>query len=106
MAAETRPRRPTSSRPFAIVIMGSGATASSMDRTVKLWDVRNGRPQLLASRDLAVGKVFSAAFCAAAPHLLAAGGSKGTVTVWDVLADDAVARAFGAMLMPGRPRDE
>ena len=45
---------------------------------------------LLAAEDLQVGAVFAAGFCRDAPHLVAAGGSKGTVAVWDVTTAPAV----------------
>ena len=43
---------------------------------VKLWDVALEQPALLAASDVGVGALFSAAFCAEAPFLVAAGGAK------------------------------
>ena len=40
---------------------------------------------------LQVGAVFTAGFCGDAPLVVAAGGSKGTVTVWDTATNPAVA---------------
>jgi len=43
---------------------------------------------------LQVGAVFTMGFCADAPHLLAVGGAMGSVVVWDVRANQDVARRF------------
>jgi len=43
---------------------------------VKLWDVASEQPTLVASSDVGVGALFSAAFCAESPFLVAAGGAK------------------------------
>ena len=43
--------------------------------------------------------MFSLAFCAAAPSLLAVGGSKGSLLVWDVLTVAGVSRRFGDPLL-------
>jgi WD40 repeat protein len=60
----------------------------SLDKTVRLWDVRAGAaaaaPTLLSSKALAIGQVFSVSFFPDRPHLLAAGGSTGVLALWDV----------------------
>lgn len=61
---------------------------------VKLWDVRTGQPSLLVSQDPGVGAVFNASFCNDAPNLIACGGDKSSITVWDVLSSTAVAKKF------------
>ncbi len=48
-----------------------------------------------------MGAVFAAAFCADAPALLAAGGARGTVVVWDVTTAAPVAARFGKQLAGG-----
>ncbi len=96
LAAHAKPACTVS---LSAAVPGLLATGST-DKSTKLWDISSGRPELLATRDLRVGAVFSAAFCRDAPHLLAAAGAKGTVTVWDVTCDDAVAQRFGAQLKP------
>jgi periodic tryptophan protein 1 len=97
LAAHSKPACTLALSRAAPSLLATGST----DKSCKLWDIGGGRPELLASQDLKVGAVFGAAFCADAPHLLAAGGAKGTVTVWDVTADDTVASRFGKAL--GRP---
>ena len=61
----------------------------------KLWDISTGEPKLLTAKDLKAGSIFAAAFCAESPFLLAAGGAKGKLVVWDTLQDRAVAAKYG-----------
>lgn len=62
---------------------------------VKLWDVADNKPSLVAAQDLKVGACFTAAFCQEVPWLLAAGGAAGTVAVWDILTNAAVSSKYG-----------
>ncbi|KAK5124270.1 hypothetical protein LTR85_001973 [Meristemomyces frigidus] len=84
-------------------VPGFIATAST-DRTVKLWNVaEGGGPSMVVSRDLDVGKVFSANFApdSAVAFRLAVAGSKGAVQVWDTSTNKAVREAFaGRVKMP------
>jgi periodic tryptophan protein 1 len=66
----------------------------STDKKTKLWDISNCKPELLATQDVKVGAVFTAAFCRDAPHLLAVAGAQSGVTVWDVATEEEVRRAF------------
>lgn len=75
------------------------ATAST-DKKVKLWDVSSEQPSLVAASDMGVGAIFSAAFCAESPFLVAAGGAKGSVAVWDTLSTAAVAAKYGRRHRP------
>ena len=69
---------------------------------VKLWDLAGNKPSLVAAQDAKVGAAFAAAFAPDAPWLLAAGGAAGTVAVWDVLTNAAVAARFGKQLAQSR----
>lgn len=76
-------------------VPGFIATAST-DRTVKLWNVTETGPSMVVSRNLEVGKVFSANF---APDneiafRLAVAGSQGALQVWDTSTNKAVREAF------------
>lgn len=65
----------------------------STDKRVKLWEIStegSKPPRELACEDLKVGAVFGAAFCRDTPMLVAAGGAKGAVAVWDTTQNDAV----------------
>ncbi|KII85153.1 hypothetical protein PLICRDRAFT_166713 [Plicaturopsis crispa FD-325 SS-3] len=76
------------------------------DKIVKVWNVleegegEGGRRgvSLVTSRDLGVGKVFSAVFSPDDPLTLAAAGSKAKVQIWDVGANLGARKAFGAKL--------
>jgi len=81
-------------------VPGFIATAST-DRTVKLWNIPSDTsagsgPSMVTSRDLGVGKVFSANFAPddAVAFRLAVAGSKGAVQVWDTSTNRAVREAF------------
>lgn len=65
----------------------------STDKRIKLWGMEEGgaKPTLLVQEDLKVGAIFSASFCRDAPMVVAAGGAKGSVAVWDTSNCDAVA---------------
>ena len=59
----------------------------------------DGGPRPIASERPNLGAVFAAAFCGAdAPHLLAMGGAKGSVGVWDVRSVKAVARRWPELM--------
>ncbi|XP_048605814.1 uncharacterized WD repeat-containing protein C17D11.16-like [Brassica napus] len=68
----------------------------SMDKTVKLWELSNNEPSCIASHKPKAGAVFSISFSADNPFLLAIGGSKGELHVWDTLLDANVSRKYGS----------
>lgn len=80
-------------------VTGFIATGST-DRTVKLWDISDSSsgPSMVVSRDLGVGKVFSANFApdSEVAFRLAIAGSKGAVQVWDTSTNKAVREAFAS----------
>ena len=81
---------------------------SSVDRTVKLWDITAKGPTMITSRDLDVGKVFSANFAPdpVVAFRLAVAGSKGNVQVWDTSTNKAVREAFASKVeMPAYKGD-
>ncbi|MCO5573036.1 hypothetical protein L7F22_026801 [Adiantum nelumboides] len=67
----------------------------STDKMVKLWDLKDYQPSCICSKNPKVGAVFASAFCKDAPFLLAIGGSKGTLDVWDTMTEAEMARKFG-----------
>ncbi|KAH0539121.1 hypothetical protein FGG08_004359 [Glutinoglossum americanum] len=83
------------------IIPGFLATGST-DKEVKLWNVQPSGPSMVVSRNLGVGKVFSANF---APDKevgfrLAVAGSKGVMQIWDTSTNAAVRRAFAHRVAP------
>ena len=84
------------------LIPGYLATASE-DRKVKLWNVVDNKPAMVVSRNLEVGRVFSAQFAPdqEVAFRLCVAGSKGTVQVWDTSTNAAVRKVFaGRAKMP------
>jgi len=86
-------------------VKGLMATAGE-DECVKLWDLAGagGGPELVTSKTMDIGKVFTAGFYPHSPWLLAAGGSKGKVAIWDIDTDaPTAAKRFmtGASDVPG-----
>lgn len=78
------------------------ATGSD-DKHVKLWDISDNRPNMVVSRNLDVGRVFSAQFApdAEVGFRLSVAGSNGSLQVWDTSTNAAVRRAFsGRVKMP------
>jgi periodic tryptophan protein 1 len=67
-----------------------------MDKSVKLWDLSNNEPSCIATHQPNAGAVFSISFAVDNPFLLAIGGSKGELHVWDTLLDANVARKYGS----------
>ncbi|EEH59363.1 uncharacterized protein MICPUCDRAFT_55318 [Micromonas pusilla CCMP1545] len=71
----------------------------STDKTVKLWDITNDEPSLVAQKDPDVGAIFSVGFSTSVPYLIGCAGSKGEVAVWDILTEKAVSQGpHGATL--------
>ncbi|XP_078444251.1 putative WD repeat-containing protein C17D11.16 isoform X2 [Wolffia australiana] len=66
----------------------------SMDKMVKLWELSNNQPSCVTSTNPKVGAIFSVGFSEDSPFLLAMGGSKGKLKVWDILSDAAVANRY------------
>jgi len=83
-------------------ISGCICTGGS-DKMVKVWNVDssadgNPRVSMVASRNLEVGKVFSAVFSPDDALTLAAAGSKAKVQIWDVGANAGVRKALASKL--------
>ncbi|BBN05570.1 periodic tryptophan protein 1 [Marchantia polymorpha subsp. ruderalis] len=69
---------------------------TSTDKTVKLWDLSDNQPTCIGSVNPKVGAIFSSGFCNDLPFLLAVGGSKGNLHVWNTLEVTEVANRFGS----------
>jgi len=80
-------------------VMVTGGT----DKIVKVWNVTEDGDgtrgvSLVTSRDLGVGKVFSAIWSPDDALTLAAGGSAGKLHVWDIGANQNVRKTLGAKI--------
>jgi hypothetical protein len=60
------------------------------------------RYYVLVAPALQVGAIFTMGFSSDAPYLLACGGAKGSVTVWDVRAVPSVTAKFPGLLQLGK----
>lgn len=90
-------------------VPGFLATGST-DKTVKLWNTSSAQsgPNMITSRDVGVGKVFSTNFApdAEVAFRLAVAGSRGNVQVWDTSTNKAVRETFaGKVKLPETPPD-
>jgi periodic tryptophan protein 1 len=64
----------------------------STDEYVKLWDIATGAsPTLVGYKKMTMGELFSLSFYKDIPWVLAAGGSKGELAVWDTEENEKVA---------------
>lgn len=78
------------------VVSGYLVTGSE-DKRVKLWDVQDNKPNMVISRSVDVGRIFSAQF-APDPEVafrLSVAGSRGEVQVWDTSTNASVRTVFG-----------
>lgn len=85
--------KPTCTMSFSPGAPGLLVTGST-DKKLKLWDVADNKPSLLATQEPKVGAIFSAGFSRDSPFLVACAGAKGTVAVWDTTSVPAVAAKY------------
>ena len=72
--------------PAAADILATG----SQDKLVKLWSVGGSEPAMVGKRNLQLGGIFDVRFSADSPQLLAAGGAKGKMGIWNTLELEAM----------------
>ncbi|KAI4342717.1 hypothetical protein MLD38_027307 [Melastoma candidum] len=68
----------------------------SLDKTVKIWDLTNSQPSCVVSRNPRAGAVFSISFSEDNPFMLAIGGSKGRLELWDTWSEAAISQKCGS----------
>ncbi|KAJ2959691.1 hypothetical protein NQZ79_g4861 [Umbelopsis isabellina] len=66
----------------------------STDKSIKIWDTSDNKPRMVTSRNLSVGKIFSAQFCTDSPFQLAVAGSNGKLQVLDLSSNAGIRRTF------------
>ncbi|ESR34434.1 WD REPEATS REGION domain-containing protein [Citrus sinensis] len=86
--------------PLVPNLLATGST----DKMVKLWDLSNNQPSCIASRNPKAGAVFSVAFSEDSPFVLAIGGSKGKLEIWDTLSDAGISNRFSKYSKPKKPQ--
>ncbi|OUM60938.1 hypothetical protein PIROE2DRAFT_51972 [Piromyces sp. E2] len=77
----------------------------SVDKQVRIWNIANNQPTCVVSRNLDVGKVFSAAFSLDSPFLAAVSGSKGKVAIWNTVDNATVRNTFADRVVVDAPMD-
>jgi len=79
------------------LVRGLMATCSP-DKTVKIWDLNSGKdedaPSLVCQKTMAIGGIYDCSFSVDDPFLLAAGGDKGILGLWDITEEQNVQQAF------------
>ena len=60
---------------------------------------------MVYQKDLKQGELFSVQFYEDIPWVLAAGGSKGEVAIWDTEESDAIEKHFKPFLSPNAPKE-
>lgn len=70
---------------------------ASADKTLKLWNTRN-ELTCVASREAGIGKIFTGSFCHDSPNLVGVAGSKGVLSVLNMLVDTTIVDGFRANL--------
>jgi WD40 repeat protein len=74
----------------------------SVDEYVKIWDISNNggtEPKLAGYKKMStMGELFTVSFYKDIPWVLAAGGSKGEVAVWDTEESEGISKTFGGSI--------
>ena len=71
----------------------------SLDEYVKIWDIAHvGQPKLVGYRKMGMGELFSLSYYKDIPWVLAAGGSKGEIAVWDTEESEKIKEHFAPFL--------
>ncbi|XP_065072087.1 periodic tryptophan protein 1 homolog [Rhopilema esculentum] len=75
-------------------VSGCLVTASP-DKTIKVWDYKEGKPAFVMSKDMKMGRLHFACACPDAPYTFVFGGEKDGVRVLDLLDTHAGKDHFG-----------
>eukprot|EP00123_Amoebidium_parasiticum_P012110 comp21125_c0_seq1/m.28552 comp21125_c0_seq1/g.28552 ORF comp21125_c0_seq1/g.28552 comp21125_c0_seq1/m.28552 type:complete len:501 (-) comp21125_c0_seq1:99-1601(-) len=67
---------------------------SGADKTVKVWDLQDNKPAIAMATEYKLGPVYAVGFSPDSPLVVAAGGGKGKLKVWDLSANAGVASRF------------
>eukprot|EP01134_Creolimax_fragrantissima_P004176 CFRG4176T1 len=69
---------------FSLYIPGLVITTGA-DKMVKVWDTIDNKPIAVASHETKLGPVYAAGFSPDSPFVVAAGGGKGKLKVWNLM---------------------
>lgn len=79
---------------------------SGNDGYVKVWDVSSGTPNEIATRDVKQGELFTLQFCRDIPWVIATGGSKGELAIWDLSESQRIEGHFKSHIVQGSYKTE
>ena len=79
---------------------------SGNDGYVKVWDVSSGTPAEISTRDVKQGELFTMQFCRDIPWVLATGGSRGELAIWDLSESERIEGHFKSHLTAGSYKTE
>lgn len=69
----------------------------SPDALINVWDtniIEDGKPRLIQSKNLKIGGLFTCKFYEDSPWILATGGIKGELGIWDLEESELVVKHF------------
>jgi periodic tryptophan protein 1 len=69
------------------------ATAST-DEYVKVWDISLATPKMISYKKMTMGELFTLQFYKDIPWVLATGGAKGEMAVWDLEESEPIKKHF------------
>lgn len=75
----------------------------SVDEYIKIWDIaaNNGtEPKLIGNKKTQMGELFTLSYYKDIPWVLAAGGSKGELAVWDTEENENLQKHFTPFIDP------
>jgi periodic tryptophan protein 1 len=67
---------------------------SSVDKSIKIWDIAGNTPVCVETKSMGVGDVFCVSYYQDDPFLLACGGEDGKVALWETAESTSVSRKF------------
>ena len=67
---------------------------SSVDKSIKIWDIAGNTPVCVETKAMGIGDVFCVNYYQDDPFLLACGGEDGKVALWETAESTAVSRKF------------
>ncbi|XP_032236586.2 periodic tryptophan protein 1 homolog isoform X2 [Nematostella vectensis] len=67
---------------------------ASADGSMKVWDIKDNKPSFILTRDMQMGHILSASCCPDSPFMLALGGEKQGLKLFDLMESAPVRRHF------------
>lgn len=77
---------------------------SSVDGLIKIWDIAaegGSKPELIGSRNMQQGDLYSMQFSQDIPWVTASGGNRGEIAIWDCSENIDIENHFKSFLVKG-----